>query len=163
MTLTDTNIDDLAIRHEQDKTKVNSFIKNNAKKPVNFNNGTLDIMSDNLNQKQKSHIDPNRSKILDQYDKQQNIYTTNDDDEEFQKLMERHNEEKMKVNTFESAQTNGNINNKPVDESVQDDLNKTEDISYELANNDYSNDDQNNKNDNSDMYNEKYEDNLLTT
>lgn len=148
MTLTDTQIDDLANRHEQDKTKVNSFIKSNAKKPVNFNNGTLDIMSDNLNQKQKSSIDPNRSRILDQYEKQskeQHIYTTNDDDEEFQKLMERHNEEKMKVNTFESAQTNGNVN-KPVDESIQDDLNKTE-----------------NNNDDGNIYNDKYEDNLLTT
>ena len=128
MYLTDTQIDELATRHEQEKTKVNSFVKNSGKRPVNFNNGTTDIMSDNIGKPQKQPVDAGRSKILEQYDSQQKgevIHTlVDDDDDQFNKLMERHNEEKQKVNTFDNDTTH-NHHQQEINQSYdpQDDVN----------------------------------------
>ncbi len=138
--LTDEQIEEQIVRHEKEKSKVNSFIKNSGKRPVNFNNGTTDIMASQhrtpidfkngpadiytTNQPQKQQqallIDQNKSKIIDQYREQQrtqesqkNLNVDDDDDDEFQKLMQRHNDEKQKVNTFEATviKKASNINN----------------------------------------------------
>ena len=129
MYLTDPQLEDLSKRHEQDKTKVNSFITNNVKKAVNLNTGTNNML---IIKKQKTPVDlgHSKSKIMEEYDAQQAStanFEEEDEDANFQKLMERHHEEKLKVNEFEPALNQPNNSNQ-----VHDDI--SEEHAYELAN-----------------------------
>lgn len=111
---------------------------NQHKPPADTNSG-----------QQKAPVDLGRSKIVEQYHYQQQ-----NEDDEFQKLMQRHNEEKQKVNTFES---NADVKNQTVNESYQQDVDRT------LQDEIYGNypEDIESKNNNNSTYN--YNDNNLST
>lgn len=126
--LNDDQLDQLNQRHEEDKNKVNNLLNggntnrsnsnnSNSKSDVNnnINNGNSQsaynlgssslssLHASNTNQgiilkNNKKPVDLERSKIMEEYDKQ-----LQEEDEEFQKLMERHNAEKNKVNEFEAS------------------------------------------------------------
>ncbi len=84
-----------------------------------------------------------------------------DDDEEFQKLMQRHNEEKQRVNTFEETVLNkpnnsNNMSNRVANESFRQDIEQNE-INQD-NNETYMNDINNNNSSRIQL-----EDNLITT
>jgi hypothetical protein len=112
--LNDDQIEELSKRHENDKTKVNNTFSNKipekSKVPFKYDNRLP----------KESHHDVNdladhKESIIDIYNKQQNedqhvnlissskkpISKTHDDDAKFEELVERHKNEKQKVNQFE--------------------------------------------------------------
>jgi len=119
--LNDDQIEELSKRHENDKTKVNNTFSNKipekAKVPVDAkkikydNRLPKDIYNDG------NELSDQKESIIDMYNKQQNedqhgnlissssskkpIFKTNDDDAKFEELVERHKNEKQKVNQFE--------------------------------------------------------------
>ncbi len=117
-------IDELSIRHENDKNKVKNILNNNNSNNDNessrskmdssndLNNNALNnrnlLNNQNNNNNSNNGIIIRNSKmpvdlkigkstIMEEYDKQKA------EDEEFEKLMERHNAEKNKVNQFEAS------------------------------------------------------------
>ena len=114
-------IDELSIRHENDKNKVKNILNNNNNDNEssrskmdssndlnnnalnnrnllnnhNNNNGNNGIII--RNSKMPVDLKIGKSTIMEEYDKQKA------EDEEFEKLMERHNAEKNKVNQFEAS------------------------------------------------------------
>ncbi len=119
--MNDDQIEELSKRHENDKTKVNNTFSNKipekAKVPVDAkkikydNRLPKDIYNDG------NELSDQKESIIDMYNKQQNedqhgnvissssskkpIFKTNDDDAKFEELVERHKNEKQKVNQFE--------------------------------------------------------------
>ena len=120
--MNDDQIEELSKRHENDKTKVNNTFSNkipekskvpvDAKKIKYDNRLPKDIYNDT------NEISDQKESIIDMYNKQQNedqhgnvisssssskkpIFKTNDDDAKFEELVERHKNEKQKVNQFE--------------------------------------------------------------
>jgi len=173
--LTDEQIEEQIVRHEKEKSKVNSFI-NQHRTPIDFKNGPADIYTTNQPQKQQQAllIDQNKSKIIDQYREQQrtqesqkNLNVDDDDDDEFQKLMQRHNDEKQKVNTFEAtvikkASNINNGSNVQVNQSFkQDIIDQTIQNEIDQDNNEVYINDSTATNNNSSRI--QLEDNLITT
>jgi hypothetical protein len=114
-------IDELSIRHENDKNKVKNILNNNNNNDNESSRSKMDSSNDlnnnalnnrNLlnnhnnnnsngiiirNSKMPVDLKIGKSTIMEEYDKQKA------EDEEFEKLMERHNAEKNKVNQFEAS------------------------------------------------------------
>ena len=121
--LNDSQIDELSKRHEQDKTKVNSYVQNNSNlnnnKGLNNNISLNDNINLNVNNnktsqlvpKPKKPVDLGRSKIMEEYEKQESV--SNEEEEKFRKLLERHNKDKQIVNDF--AITDSQIINQKVE------------------------------------------------
>lgn len=146
--MTDQQLNELTIRHEQDKVKVNSFVKNpNAsgkRQPVNFNNGTTDIMSNSyVQQKQKTPVDLSRTNIYTEMNQQPiqqapASHRSEQGDDDLEKMMQRHNAEKQRVNTFNNGnpqqqqpQMSSRSQNDDPSQGIQQDLEQEMNKEYE--------------------------------
>ena len=134
MYITDPQLEDLSKRHEQDKTKVNSFITNNIKKAVNLNTAANNML---IIKKQKTPVDLGHSKIMEEYDAQQasTAHFEEEDDDNFQQLMKRHHEEKLKVNEFEAAPNPASILNQADDDISEEQAHELDNQEEETDNN----------------------------
>jgi hypothetical protein len=116
--LNDKQIDELSKRHQEDKNKVNNVVNTRSTKannspliekpkvPVDFNKDT-DIFESSANENRNLGVDTQRS-----YKNSKPLLNSEVEDENFQKLLERHKEEKKKVDDFtDSPYANENLRN----------------------------------------------------
>lgn len=122
--MNDKQIDELSKRHQEDKNKVNNVVNNRSTKsnnspliekpkvPVDFNKDT-DVFESSTNENRNNGIDSQRSNR-----NSKPLPNSDVDDDNFQKLLERHKEDKKKVDDFtdspyanEDLKTNNKHNN----------------------------------------------------
>ncbi len=143
--MSEQQLNELTMRHEQDKVKVNSFVqvaKNpSGKRPVNFNNGTTDIMSNTyVQQKQKTPVDLSKTNIYTDPMNQPLASNRSEHgipmDDDLEKMMQRHNAEKQKVNGFNgSGQQSSRSQAGEAPQAFQQDLDREINREYENSDN----------------------------
>ena len=124
--LNDKQIDELSKRHQEDKNKVNNVVNSRSTKannspliekpkvPIDFNKDT-DVFESSAKENRNIDIDSQRSNR-----NSKPLPNSDFDDENFQKLLERHKEDKKKVDDFTDspyANEDLRINNKQNDEN----------------------------------------------
>jgi hypothetical protein len=136
--LNDKQIEELSKRHQQEKDKVYNVINTNQNTANNNNayNNKTSLNNNNYNAsnsrvnsdsndvalltKPRRPIDVSRQPVMEPFTEEQTTRagnTSNDNEENFQRLLERHNAEKNKVQQFNSNANDDN-NNKNYEISV---------------------------------------------